>query len=314
MPGWPLPTFCTASMASTRTVSTAFWSRSDQSSFCWVLTTDSAPSTSDFQVRQRAGRAGRQLASRVVAVAGRRGRAYVTRPCPAWPGAFDRRIRWGCPDRRRRNDRRTEDRPARPTDTDESPERGASDGRRLTSADRWRQAARASARQRHAARTCAAGGRRLRRADQAAHHRAAAGHHRADDAPGRGRRAVAGGWSRPRWSAGALAAGSANTLNCYLDRDIDQVMHRTERRPLATGLVSPREALVFGVVLGVVSVAWLPCTTGWLAGRARVRRDRVLRRGLHDGAQARARRRTSCGAARPAACRCSSAGRRSPGR
>jgi protoheme IX farnesyltransferase len=61
---------------------------------------------------------------------------------------------------------------------------------------------------------------------------------------------------------GALAAGSANTLNCYLDRDIDQVMHRTERRPLATGLVSPREALVFGVVLGVVSVGWLWATTG----------------------------------------------------
>ncbi|HEU4913214.1 MAG TPA: heme o synthase [Actinomycetes bacterium] len=63
---------------------------------------------------------------------------------------------------------------------------------------------------------------------------------------------------------GALAAGSANTLNCYLDRDIDQVMHRTERRPLATGLVSPREALVFGVVLGVVSVGWLWATTGLL--------------------------------------------------
>jgi protoheme IX farnesyltransferase len=63
---------------------------------------------------------------------------------------------------------------------------------------------------------------------------------------------------------GALAAGSANTLNCYLDRDIDQVMHRTERRPLATGLVSPREALVFGGVLGVVAVAWLGLTTGWL--------------------------------------------------
>src|SRR5687768_4042171 len=63
---------------------------------------------------------------------------------------------------------------------------------------------------------------------------------------------------------GALAAGSANTLNCYLDRDIDQVMHRTERRPLATGLVSPREAMVLGVTLGVVSVAWLAVTTGLL--------------------------------------------------
>ena len=63
---------------------------------------------------------------------------------------------------------------------------------------------------------------------------------------------------------GTLAAGSANTLNCYIDRDIDQVMHRTERRPLATGLVSPREALVFGVVLGLVAVGWLGATTGWL--------------------------------------------------
>ena len=63
---------------------------------------------------------------------------------------------------------------------------------------------------------------------------------------------------------GALAAGSANTLNCYLDRDIDQVMHRTRRRPLATGLIRPGEALAFGVVLGVVSVAWLAATTGWL--------------------------------------------------
>ena len=63
---------------------------------------------------------------------------------------------------------------------------------------------------------------------------------------------------------GALAAGSANALNCYLDRDIDRVMHRTERRPLATGLVSPREAWVFGTVLGVAAVAWLGLTTGWL--------------------------------------------------
>jgi protoheme IX farnesyltransferase len=64
---------------------------------------------------------------------------------------------------------------------------------------------------------------------------------------------------------GAMAAGSANTLNCYLDRDIDTVMHRTERRPLATGLVRPSEALVFGVVLGLLSVAWLGLTVGWLA-------------------------------------------------
>ncbi len=53
---------------------------------------------------------------------------------------------------------------------------------------------------------------------------------------------------------GALAAGSANALNCYIDRDIDQVMHRTRSRPLAQHTVSPRAALIFGTVLGVVSV------------------------------------------------------------
>jgi heme o synthase len=64
---------------------------------------------------------------------------------------------------------------------------------------------------------------------------------------------------------GILAAGSANTLNCYLDRDIDQVMHRTRNRPLATGAVSPREALVFGLVLGVASVLWLGLVVNWLS-------------------------------------------------
>ena len=56
---------------------------------------------------------------------------------------------------------------------------------------------------------------------------------------------------------GTLAAASANTLNCYLDRDIDVLMHRTERRPLVTGEVTPRQALVFGVLLGVAAVALL---------------------------------------------------------
>ena len=39
---------------------------------------------------------------------------------------------------------------------------------------------------------------------------------------------------------GTLSAGAANTLNCYIDRDIDAIMHRTSRRPLVTGTVSPR--------------------------------------------------------------------------
>lgn len=52
---------------------------------------------------------------------------------------------------------------------------------------------------------------------------------------------------------GALAAGSANSINCYIDRDIDQIMGRTQRRSLPAGKVQPTPALIFGVVLGVVS-------------------------------------------------------------
>ncbi|MBD8077735.1 protoheme IX farnesyltransferase [Cellulosimicrobium arenosum] len=55
---------------------------------------------------------------------------------------------------------------------------------------------------------------------------------------------------------GTLAAASANVYNCYLDRDIDKVMNRTKRRPLATGEVTPRAALVFATVLGVVALVW----------------------------------------------------------
>jgi protoheme IX farnesyltransferase len=65
---------------------------------------------------------------------------------------------------------------------------------------------------------------------------------------------------------GALAAGSANALNCYIDRDIDQVMRRTSTRPLVRHTVSPRSALVFGLVIGVTSVLLIGLTTNWLAG------------------------------------------------
>jgi protoheme IX farnesyltransferase len=65
--------------------------------------------------------------------------------------------------------------------------------------------------------------------------------------------------------AGTLAAGSANALNCYLDRDIDAVMRRTGARPLARHAVSPGSALVFGIVLGAVSVAWMWWATNLLA-------------------------------------------------
>lgn len=52
---------------------------------------------------------------------------------------------------------------------------------------------------------------------------------------------------------GAMAAGSANCLNCYIDRDIDQIMGRTQRRSLPSGKVQPQQALIFGIVLGIGS-------------------------------------------------------------
>jgi heme o synthase len=64
---------------------------------------------------------------------------------------------------------------------------------------------------------------------------------------------------------GALAAGAANALNCYLDRDIDQVMRRTARRPLPTHTLSPRNVLFFGLTLGVLSVGLMLAFTNALA-------------------------------------------------
>jgi protoheme IX farnesyltransferase len=64
---------------------------------------------------------------------------------------------------------------------------------------------------------------------------------------------------------GALSAGSANAFNCYIDRDIDRVMDRTKKRPLVTGELSDREALVFAWVTGAASILWLGLLTNWLA-------------------------------------------------
>nr|WP_051368004.1 heme o synthase [Hamadaea tsunoensis] len=64
---------------------------------------------------------------------------------------------------------------------------------------------------------------------------------------------------------GSLAAGAANALNCYIDRDIDVLMRRTSRRPLAVHSVTPRSALVFGLVLAAVSTVLMAVFTNWLA-------------------------------------------------
>ena len=64
---------------------------------------------------------------------------------------------------------------------------------------------------------------------------------------------------------GSLAAGSANALNCWYDRDIDTLMHRTAKRPLVRHSVPPRNALVFGLVLGVLATVELALTTNVLS-------------------------------------------------
>ncbi len=64
---------------------------------------------------------------------------------------------------------------------------------------------------------------------------------------------------------GSASAGSAAAFNMYLDRDIDAHMQRTEKRPLVTGEVSPRGALIFAWSLAVGSTLWLGLTTNWLA-------------------------------------------------
>ena len=65
--------------------------------------------------------------------------------------------------------------------------------------------------------------------------------------------------------AGAMAAGGANALNHYLERDIDERMQRTRNRPVVLGSVQPRQALVFGIVLNFVAFAVLSSTVNILS-------------------------------------------------
>jgi protoheme IX farnesyltransferase len=56
---------------------------------------------------------------------------------------------------------------------------------------------------------------------------------------------------------GSLAAGGANAINMYVDRDIDRIMDRTKGRPLVTGAMTPRAALTFAICLEIAAFAWL---------------------------------------------------------
>lgn len=81
---------------------------------------------------------------------------------------------------------------------------------------------------------------------------------------------AAAGW--PGWwlafnalFGGSLSAAGANTINQVIDADIDQLMRRTRRRPIAVGRVGKAPALAYGIALGVAGFAWLYVTTNLLA-------------------------------------------------
>ena len=65
---------------------------------------------------------------------------------------------------------------------------------------------------------------------------------------------------------GSLAAGGANAINMYIDRDIDALMERTKMRPLVTGLISPRNALIFAISLEILAFAVLWAGANLLSG------------------------------------------------
>jgi protoheme IX farnesyltransferase len=65
---------------------------------------------------------------------------------------------------------------------------------------------------------------------------------------------------------GSLAAGGANAINMYIDRDIDALMERTKTRPLVTGLIAPRNALIFAISLEILAFAVLWAGANLLSG------------------------------------------------
>ncbi|WP_199250423.1 heme o synthase [[Phormidium] sp. ETS-05] len=66
-------------------------------------------------------------------------------------------------------------------------------------------------------------------------------------------------------TGGALAAASANTINCLYDRDIDYIMERTRKRPIPSGRVQPRDALIFAMALAAASFSLLTIFANLLA-------------------------------------------------
>jgi heme o synthase len=81
---------------------------------------------------------------------------------------------------------------------------------------------------------------------------------------------AARGWPAPgvligSLFGGALAAGGAGAVNCWFDRDIDQLMPRTRRRPIAAGRITPAAGLAFGIAVGLLGVALIAVSSNVLA-------------------------------------------------
>lgn len=66
-------------------------------------------------------------------------------------------------------------------------------------------------------------------------------------------------------AGGTLAAGSANAINCYIDRDIDEIMRRTRKRPVPAHQLSPDQALAFGFAMGAIAFFFLAITVNVIA-------------------------------------------------
>ena len=128
----------------------------------------------------------------------------------------------------------------------------------------------------------------LRRADQAADHRAAARHHGSDDVPRGARAARRCGWSLATLVGGTMAAGAAPTRSTATSTATStRVMHRTEQPPARhrRGVAARRRSS--SASRSACRVDAVARAAGQLARRgARARRDPVLRRRLHDAAQA----------------------------
>ncbi len=110
---------------------------------------------------------------------------------------------------------------------------------------------------------------------------------------------------------GSMAAGGANTINCWIERDRDSLMRRTHGRPLPSGDINPTGALIFGLVLEVLAFALLWATSNLLAASLAVSAT-LFYVFVYTLWLKRAARRTSSSAARRAPYPYSSAGRRSP--